>query len=296
MWITDDYEKLARAARVTADLLNRQPLPPGTDSISLAVVTGGTSTAIQTEGSAASETDMQTSSTTAAVKTMAGVQEVTVQEVEQSPFNIDQIILEDLAADHATKVGTFVISNNVTNAKGLLNVTGINAITYTDSSATFPELWPKLVDARRQVHTGIKLPAAAVVVHPDRWAWMEAQLNSSGQPYVSGDVDFPTLGVNEGLVAEGLAGRIRGLALPVYIDGNVPVNLGTGTDEDRIIVMRPSKSVLFESAVQAEAFRETAAKSLKVVFRLYSYIALLDARAPKSISVISGTGLTAPTF
>lgn len=296
LWILDDYEKLARAGRVVADRLRKETLPAGTDSISLPLITGGSSVAIQTEGSALSETDMVTSSTTGAVKTLGGVQTANVQLVEQSPVNIDPIVLGDLAADHAKQVDLFVISNNATNAKGLLNVTGINAVTYTDASPTVPELWPKLVDAQRQVHVGRFLPAREVYMHPNRWAWLQAALDSNSRPYVTDDVDFPMLGMSDGSVPEGLAGKIRGLALPVFLDANIPVNLGSGTNEDRIIVIRPEDSVLYESAPKAEAFRETKAKELQVVFRLYNYVALLNARAPKSISVISGTGLVAPTF
>lgn len=296
LWIVEDYEKFARAGRVIADRLRRETLPAGTDSISLPLVTGGSSIAVQTEGNALSETDMATSSTTGAVKTLGGVQTVNVQLVEQSPVNIDGIVLADLAAEHAKQVDTFVIANNAANARGLLNVSGINAVTYTDASPTVPELWPKLVDAQRQVHVGRFLPAREVYMHPTRWAWFQAALDSNSRPYVTDDIDFPLLGVSGDSVPEGLAGKIRGLGLPVFLDPNIPVNLGAGTNEDRIIVIRPEDSVLYESAPKAEAFRETLAKNAQVVFRLYNYVAVLNARAPKSISVISGTGLVAPTF
>lgn len=296
LWMVEDYEKVARAGRVVADRLNRQPLPGGTDAISLPIISTGTSVAEQTEGQALSETDMVTTSTTAAVKTMGGVQTVNLQLVEQSPINIDPIVFEDLVSAHAKAVDTFVIANNAANARGLLNVSGINAVTYTDASPTVPELWPKLVDAARQIHAGRFLPAQEIYMHPNRWAWLQAALDSNSRPYVTDDIDFPLLGIGDESVPEGLAGKIRGIGLPVFLDANIPVNLGAGNNEDRIIVVRPQDSVLYESTPQAETFRETKAKEVQVVFRLYNYIALLSARAPKSISVIAGTGLTAPTF
>ena len=60
--------------------------------------------------------------------------------------------------------------------------------------------------------------------------------------------------------------------------------------------MRAPDVTLYESAPRAELFRETKAKEAQVVFRLYSYLALMSARAPKAISVIAGTGLAAPSF
>lgn len=296
-WMVAEFEKLARAGRVTADLLRKQPLPAGTDSISVPLVSGGSSVAEQTHGSAASETDMTSTSATAAVATMAGTQTVNLQLVEQSPIDIDGLILADLAAAHAVTVDTFCISNNATGKKGLLNVTGINAVTYTDSSATVPEFWPKLVNAQYLVHANRFLPARAVIMHPRRWAWLQAALDSSNRPYVSDELAaaIPLLGQSGGSIPEGLAGTIRGLALPVFLDPNIPTNLGGGT-EDAVIVARPEDIVLYESPIQAGVAEQTAYKTLQVVFRLYNYVALQSARAPKSISAITGTGLSAPTF
>ena len=41
---------------------------------------------------------------------------------------------------------------------------------------------------------------------------------------------LPLLGITDGNVPEGFAGTLRGLALPVYLDANIPVNLGAGTN------------------------------------------------------------------
>ncbi|HMV66915.1 MAG TPA: phage major capsid protein, partial [Myxococcota bacterium] len=223
---------------------------------------------------------------------------VNLQLLEQSPINVDTVVFGELAAAHAVAVDTFCISNNATGKKGLLSVAGINAVTYTDASPTVPEAWPKLIDAKRQIHKGRFLPATHVVMHPDRWAWFESQLDANGRPYVSDALAtaLPLLGITDGNVPEGFAGTLRGLALPVYLDANIPVNLGTGTNEDRIITMRAPDVTLYESAPRAELFRETKAKEAQVVFRLYSYLALMSARAPKAISVIAGTGLAAPSF
>ncbi|MBT9255380.1 phage major capsid protein [Phycicoccus sp. KQZ13P-1] len=298
VWLVNEFERKARPARVAANLVGNEPLPQGTDSISLPLVTGGSSTAEQTtQGNALSETDMTTSSATSTVATIGGVQTVNLQLVEQSPINIDTIVLDDLAADYAVRIDTFVLANNATGKKGLLSVAG-NAITYTDATPTVPEIWPKMVDSARQIHTNRFKPARAVLMTPTRWAWFQAQLDANGRPYVSDDVAtaLPLLGITNGAIPEGLAGTIRGLSLPVFLDANIPANLGAGTNEDRILTLRPEDFVLYESARKAEAFRETKAKEAQVVFRLYGYAAFMSERAPKSVSVISGTGLVQPTF
>jgi hypothetical protein len=82
----------------------------------------------------------------------------------------------------------------------------------------------------------------------------------------------------------------------VYVDPNIVTNAGAGTNEDKIIVARSTDVLLYEGTPQAEAFRETKADQLSVLLRFFNYAALHSERYPKSISVISGTGLVPPTF
>lgn len=77
----------------------------------------------------------------------------------------------------------------------------------------------------------------------------------------------------------------------IYLDANIPTNLGAGTDQDRVIVLKADDLRLWESHIRAEAFQQTFAQNLSVFVRLYNYIAFQAARYPQSISVINGTGL-----
>lgn len=297
LWLVDEFVKLARAGRVVADQVRQLPLPPGTDSINLPKVATGTATAEQAvQNTAVQNTDATTTSVTAAVTTIAGQQVVSVQQIEQSPINVDEVYLADLAADYAVKLDTFVINNNAANKRGLLNVTGVNAVTYTDATPTVGELYPKVADAIQQVHTGRFMPAQKIFMHPRRWAWFTAATDSSGRPLVVPAANIPqnVLAAMGDVVAEGFVGMLQGV--PVYVDPNIPINLGAGTNEDRIIAARTDDILLFEGSPRAEAFRETKADQLSVLLRFYNYAALHSERYPKSISVISGTGLITPTF
>ncbi len=61
-WFVEDFIKLARPGRVTADLFHREDLPPGVSTVNLPKVSGGTTTAVQTtQNTALSQTDMTTS-------------------------------------------------------------------------------------------------------------------------------------------------------------------------------------------------------------------------------------------
>lgn len=297
LWMINDYIELARGGRVIADQVRPMALPPGTDSISLPRVATGTATAEQTtQNTAVQNTDATTNSVTAAVATIAGQQVVAQQLLDQSPINMDQILLADLAADYAVKADVFVINNNAANKLGLLNVSGLNAVTYTDATPTTAEVYPKVADGIQQIHTGRFLPGDKIFMHPRRWAWFTAAVDTAGRPLVTPLANMPqnVLAQMGAVVSEGLVGSLQGL--PVYVDPNIPINLGAGTNEDRIIILRSTDVIFFEGTPQAEAFRETKADQLSVLLRFYNYAALHASRYAKSISVIAGTGLITPTF
>ncbi|MEU0691440.1 phage major capsid protein [Streptomyces uncialis] len=297
LWMVEDYVRLARAGRVVADQIAHQPLPPGTDSISLPRLATGTATAEQTsQNTAVQETDATSNSVTANVTTIAGKQTVSQQLLDQSPINLDDILLADLAADYAVKLDTFVITNNAANKRGLLNVSGSNAITYTDATPTVGEAYAKVGDGIQQIHTSRFMPPDKIFMHPRRWAWYTVSLDTAGRPLVVPVAQMPqnVLAAMSDVTSEGFVGTLQGL--PVYVDPNIPTNLGAGTNEDRIIIARSSDVILFEGTPRAEAFRETLAGQLSVLLRFYNYAALHSERYPKSLSVVAGTGLIAPTF
>jgi len=299
LWLVNQFVELARTARPTADRVQNQPLPGGTDSINVPRIATGTAVAEQaTQNTAVQNTDLTTASVTANVATIAGQQVVAIQLLEQSAMNLDGVILPDLAADYAAKVDLFVLNNNAAGKKGLLQEAGTNAVTYTDADPTVGELYSKIADAIQQVTTGRFMPPDTIIMHPRRWAWMLAAADTAGRPLIvptAGQNAQNALGTAAGVAtANGVVGNIAGL--DVVLDPQIPTNLGVGTNEDRIIVLRAADSILWEGVPHADAFREPLAAQLSVLFRFYRYAAFTTARYVKSVSVIAGTGLVAPTF
>jgi HK97 family phage major capsid protein len=295
LWMVDQFIELARAGRVTADRVNRQNLPGGTDSINVPRLATGTAVAEQaTQNTAVQNTDATTNSIAGAVTTIAGQQVVAVQLIEQSPINMDELLLADLAADYAVKADLFVITNNAAGKLGILSVSGTNAITFTSGAPTVALLYPKVADAVQQILTGRFLPPDTIVMHPRRWAWFLAATDTAGRPLVTPYDGFNQVASFDGVTPQGFVGTLQGV--PVFVDPNVPINLGAGTNEDRIIVGRFSDAILWEGTERAEAFRETKADQLSVLLRFYNYLAFIGGRYPKSFSIIAGTGLVTPTF
>jgi HK97 family phage major capsid protein len=294
VWLVNQFVELARAGRIVADQIAQQPLPAGTDTIILPRLATGTAVAEQaTQNTAVQNTDATTNNISASVATIAGQQVVAVQLLEQSPINMDEVLLADLAADYAIKLDTYVINNNAAGKLGLLNVASTNAAAITATTAT--GLYAAVANGIQLINTNRFMPADKIFMHPRRWAMLLAAVDTQGRPLV-----VPYAGAMNGMadpganVAQGFVGSLQGL--PVFVDPNIPTNLGAGTNEDRVIIVRSTDSILYEGNLRSEAFRETKADQLSVLLRVYNYAAIHASRLPKSISVLAGVGLVPPTF
>lgn len=293
LWLMEKYVPLARAGRVTADLCGPQPLPAGVDSVNLPKVATGTAAGTQTPGGSVTNTGMTTTSVSAPVVTKAGQQVFPMQMIDQSPINFDEVVMADLLGALAVDVDSYVLAAAT---YGILSISGTNAVTYTDASPTVAELYPKYADGDQKITTNRFLPAQARVMHPRRWAWHLAALDGQNRPLVVPDPQGPAnafAGMTD-VRAEGSVGTLQGL--PVYLDPNVPVNLGSGTNEDRIITARFDDLNLWESAIRTRVLYETDADTLSVRLQVWEYLAFIAGRLPKAIAIIAGTGLITPTF
>jgi len=85
------------------------------------------------------------------------------------------------------------------------------------------------------------------------------------------------------------------LGIPVYVDSTIPVNLGSGTNEDRIFVGDLRQSYLMEGSVRTRVLPDVLSGNLTVRFQLYRYAAFTSGVRATGVAAISGTGLTAPS-
>lgn len=298
LWLIDDYVDLPRFGRPTANLCRNMTLPGGTDSINMPKVATGTATGVQTaDAQSVTSTDMTDSTVSAPVRTIAGQQDVAIQLLDQSPVGFDEIVFADLIADYNQRVDLQVLTGTGSNGQvtGILNVGSINSITYTDADPTLPELYPPLAKAASKVYTGRKMPATAAVLLPSIWYWATAQLDTANRPLiVPPQVATNPAASQGGMGTEGPVGMLS-LGLPAVLDGNLPSNLGTGTNESRVIVARFPDLYLWEGSMRTRVLQEVLSGTLQVRFQVYNYVAFMGNRRPEAISVISGTGVIPPT-
>ena len=305
LWLVDDFGPALRAGRSAANLVSQKSLPPGTDSLNIPTLNAGTTaittTAIQTADNASlSSTDVVSNTISVPVRTIGGFEDVALQVIEQSPLagGFDEMIFTDLLADYNKRLDLQVINGTGASGQmlGILATTGINSVAYVQASPTVTTTYPVLVQQKSQVDKGRFLPATAMLMSPSRFNWHLAAVDSSGRPLVvpSGSGPYNALGVLNPDVAEGgPAGWLAGL--PVYLDANIPANLGAGTNEDRIIVARWEDSYLYEGIPKVSAHPDALANTLGMRLRFYNYVAFTAARAPVSICVATGSGMITTT-
>lgn len=301
-WLVNDFVALARAGRVMADRFTHEALPTGVSTVNLPRVATGTSAAVQNpQNSALSQTDMTTNAVSSGITTVGGKQVVSMQLLQQSGLNFDQVILGDLAADAARALDLQVLAGTGANGqlRGLTAVaTGSNAVTYTDASpavAGAGKFYASVAKAMQAIGTSRYMPADCIVLHPRRWAWVLAAFDGQNRPLVvpSGQ-GVNVASVADAASAQGLVGEMLGL--PVYADPNISIADGGGTNQDIVYVLRSSDLWLWESPLQAEAFTAPYADSMGVLFRVFSYSAAIPDRYPASVATIRGTGLVTPSF
>lgn len=295
LWLVDEYIDLPRFGRTTANLCRTMGLPSGTDSINLPKVATGTTTAIQSaDAGAVSSTDLTDTSVSASVRTIAGQQDIALQLLDQSPISFDEVVFADLIADYNAQLDLQVINGSGAAGQlaGILGTSGINAITYTDATPTLPELWVPLLQSASQVAKNRKVaPATGVVMTPSMWYWALSQLDTTGRPLIVPNVQAMNSMGDAGLLeSDGPAGMFT-YGLPAFLDGNIPSNLGGGTNETRVITARWQDLFLWEGSMRTRVLQEVLSGTLQVRLQVYNYAAFMANRRPSSISVISGTGV-----
>lgn len=300
LWAVQDFVALARAGRVTADLCQKEDLPSGVSSINLPkVATGATVAVQQTQNSALSDTAMTTTSISSGITTVGGKQIISMQLLQQSGIPFDRVILQDLAKAYAVQVDNQVLygSNANGQVRGLVGVANNTAFT---SAAPAPasvtnanSLYYTVQKAAAAVQTGIFEPANAIVMHPNRWAWVLGAVDANARPFViPNGANFNPLGTTGEQNAQGPAGYFG--SYPVYTDPNISLTANSATNQDEIYVLRTDQLWLYESPMQTASFDATYADNASILFRVLGYIGFIPNRYSAAVQSIRGTGLIAP--
>ena len=293
-YLTDLVAPLARAGRPTADICNIMPLPAEGMTVEIPRITTGTSAAVQEfQTSSVSETNIDETTLTVDVRTIAGQQTISVQALSRGR-GTEQVVIRDLVSAYNTTLDSQILNGSGSNGqhRGIRNVSGIESVTYTDSTPTAAELYPKLFDLIQKVQSGHFAGISHFIMHPRRWAFLAAsvgsnvpflQINTNPQG-AAGQAGAPSYG--------GIVGNVAGV--PVLLDANVPTNITS--NQDTILGVTASELHLWEDPGAPLFIRVDQASSLAVEIAVYGFTAFTAGRYPKAHGAITGTGLATPTF
>jgi HK97 family phage major capsid protein len=294
-YLQDKWVGLPRPSRPIANTFTKEKWLQ-TNSINLPKIKSGTTVAIQTDGGTVSSTAITTELVTHTAQTVAGSQDVSQQLVDLSLPGVDVVIFDDLTRALDTLIDSKCIEGTVTNAKGLNQVSGINTVTYTEASPKVKAFYSKVALAQLEVNKNVFLPPTVIAMHPSRWAWLLAASDTAERPLVVpvGAPGFNAIALQDKVAAENLVGTFQGL--PVSADPNIATNKGAGTNQDEVFVYRGDEIYLWESTPVLRIFEQVLSAKLEVRIQSYVYYTLIAGRLPKSISVLQGTGLVAPSL
>lgn len=291
IYLEDLYVPVNRQARKVVNTIPTLPLPDAGMTISMPKLDTGVTVAAEGDNDSVSETDATTSTVTANVRLFAGQQDVSVALFERT--NMDAIILADLVSAYDAALESAVINGTAAadSHVGLLQVASTNGVTYTDASPTAAETVGPVFDAVSKIEqeTAGRYMATHIAMTPRRAAWLAGSVSTSSSLFQVGT--YP-----QSLGEQGGGTLLTFAGLPVVTTTGIPTNLGAGTNEDRIIAYSADTMRFMEGALRTRVLTEVLSGNLTVRLQVYAFSAFASERMPKSISVVSGTGLTTPAF
>ncbi|WP_194521964.1 hypothetical protein [Cellulosimicrobium sp. JZ28] len=302
-YLIDLYAPKGRPGRKFADMCRHHDLPDTGMTVYIPRQTETTDAGEQAaELDLVTEQDYEDELISVPVRTIGASQTISLQ-ASQRGLGTEDIVFEDLLKSYNVRLNDRLINAPTW---GLLAVA--NPLTYTSASPTAAELYRKILGAAANVEDvllDLDEDDLFTLMRGRRWAWFNGETTDQ-KPFVQ-QVGVPT---NTFAVDEGgpYSAPVAGL-LPnggrVVKDNSLPANLGTGTDEDAVVVVAQHEAHLWEDPsapffIRAE---QTQAKRLGIDLVLYGFYAacfnrVVDAQGtPKAVhQKITGTGLVAPVF
>jgi HK97 family phage major capsid protein len=241
-------------------------------------------------------TAMTLATITASVFTAAGLATISNQLLQDSNPAIDQLVTADLAKRLvALEETAFMIGSGTGQPLGLLNTPGISATTISSASLEDPAisggLLDKILDSIASVQTNWGQPSA-IVMHPRTWTRILKSRDSVGHYTIAPRNNFGA-GYDPSTARTFVNGPQQTLfGVEVILSNRVPTNLGTGTNESRVIIGDFREALILDrQGITVDESPHVYFTTNQTVFRAESRIGFTAARSPLAFNVIGGTGL-----
>jgi HK97 family phage major capsid protein len=303
-FLTQDFAPIARAGRPFANATNRRPLPEyGT---TFTIPRGNTATRVDVQASqnaALTEQDYTIQDLTVPLVTIFGGVDISRQSVDRGVGFVD-IAMDDLVSNYVVQLDQQLFTGTGANGQhyGLLSTTGVTQNSITTTTAV--SQWRRIAEAVSQIHASRHLPPTLIAMHPRRAAYFQAAVDTVlGRPLITPSARYgPSNVMGELDLGSGreIIGEMHGL--PVLVDANIPITLSydvtQSSNTDPIIVTRAEDLHLFEDSPtpMGVRFDEVLGHQLTIRLVVWGYTAFTAGRYPQSTRLLTGSGLTIPSF
>ena len=309
LWAIEDFVPYALAGRPFANLWSSMPLPPHTDEINLPVVKLGPATGAQPSDLAPGATrDLTDTFVSASVRTIAGIIDLPLQLLDQSPVDVDATYLPMLLADYNTQVDGLALlgsssygqPNGIAPAGALGAATMINLQNTNNGSGQF---WayggstiagsPHYTSAQLLSKIGYYRAQRPThwVVNDIVWSLICAAADQQARPLVPPGMHAPNaVPMLHGLpvvvdpawpttFTNTTGGSASNPAVNSLTNGQVAPAAGSGTYSP-VLCGRWADCFAYEGDYRLQVFRqsEVASGSLNARIRLHNYVALIPNR------------------
>jgi HK97 family phage major capsid protein len=231
---------------------------------------------------------------TANIFTAAGLATVSNQLLQDSNPAVDQLVTSNLSRRLvALEETAFLTGSGTGQPLGLLNTPGLSTtnLTVGGDPSTAGGLLDAILDAIGDVQAHWGQPSA-ILMHPRTWTRILKSRDAANHYTIApptgfgAGTDAQTQRTAYGPIAQTLFG------VRVVLSNRVPTNLGTGTDESRVVVGDFREALILDrQGIAVDESPHVYFTSNQTVFRAETRVGFTAARSPQAFNVIGGTGL-----
>jgi HK97 family phage major capsid protein len=299
-YLVDSFAGLRRAGRPVLDISVNSALPASGMTLNIGRLTTGVTSYVQaSENSAPTESSPDDTLLTVNVNTVASMFDLSKQAVLRGT-GIETQLLGDAVRSYQTKVDALAINGSGSSGEhlGILNTTGINAVTYTDASPTYAEFFPKLVTAITDISSNFYGSATHIVMHPTFASVLLRALDGSNRPQFTSNLGNPQNAAGSFQRPGYDLGGFQILGIPVVLDANMPTNLGAGTNQTAVIVGNFDESYIFEDNSGTPLYVRFEQPDGNIAIRtvVFGFSSYTAGKYPAAFSAITGTGMIVANY
>jgi hypothetical protein len=273
VWLTQEYESLARQGRVVAEMVRHIPIT-NPAPMTLPRQTAGTDAVLAeqaTENTHPSETDaFATTTDVVTPKPTSGIQVVSRQMIDSTNPAVDALIYGDMLSVYNRKIEDKVTAALVAAAGTAVATLASDATNFTAAAAE-----DAITDAAIAVWNARKMPADALAMRISRWGRFMKFRDSTGRRLYPAEEQLVNVSGRGSITVPGSVGGM-GVAAT---DG---LGIGGVTYPENILVFRSGDTILFEGSVLRFRYEEVAGPE-SVKLGVWAYSAVIVRQAANSV-------------